>query len=147
MGFWVSELGFKRRGSVRFGFVLGSQGCRDCSVEIGVFLFLPWVERLRPRTTTHSRRGAMDAAIEHVQNKPVITSHSEWEESYRPLPYLFFGLLVTWMMLVFLWTLNTWSKRRWQVTHYYYSQSIETPPSRVRKLGHHPGARSLLSSW
>lgn len=59
----------------------------------------------------------MDAAIEHVQ-KPVIASPSEWEESYRPLPFLFFGLLISWTVLVFLWALNTWTKRRWQVLHY-----------------------------
>lgn len=65
----------------------------------------------------------MDAAIEHV--KPaIISSPSEWEESYRPLPFLFFGLLITWMVLVFLWTLNTWSKRRWQVSSVQYSRLL-----------------------
>jgi hypothetical protein len=57
----------------------------------------------------------MDAAVDHVQKPAVIASPSDWEESYRPLPYLFFALLATWMLLVFVWTLNTWSKRRWQV--------------------------------
>ncbi|KAG0581040.1 hypothetical protein KC19_4G219800 [Ceratodon purpureus] len=59
----------------------------------------------------------MDAAINHVQRPVVIASLSEWEESYRPLPYLFFGLLITWTVLVFMWTLNTWSKRRWQTSN------------------------------
>lgn len=57
---------------------------------------------------------AMEVAIEQVQ-KPLVTSPSEWEESYRPLPYLFLGLLITWLGLVFVWTVNTWTKRRWQV--------------------------------
>lgn len=57
---------------------------------------------------------AMEDAIEQVQ-KPVITNPSDWEESYRPLPYVFFALLIMWLVLVFVWTLNTWIKRRWQV--------------------------------
>lgn len=56
----------------------------------------------------------MDAAVSHGQ-KTVITSTTEWEDSYRPLPFLFFGLLMIWTILVGAWTLNTWSKRRWQV--------------------------------
>lgn len=58
----------------------------------------------------------MDAAVEQGQ-QPLITNPSEWEESYRPLPYVFFALLLTWMALVVVWTLNTWTKRRWQTSN------------------------------
>lgn len=56
----------------------------------------------------------MDVAIDYVQ-KPAITNVSEWKDSYRPLPYVFFGLLIVWMVLVLAWTFNTWTKRQWQV--------------------------------
>ena len=64
----------------------------------------------------------MEDAIEQVP-KPVITNPSEWEESYRSLLYVFSGLLVTWMVLVLVWTLNTWTRRRWQVGSRNYSRN------------------------
>jgi hypothetical protein len=69
----------------------------------------------------------MDAAVEQGQ-QPLITNPSEWEESYRPLPYVFFALLLTWMALVVVWTLNTWTKRRWQVSIHPAPQIISTEP-------------------
>lgn len=59
---------------------------------------------------------AMDAVVDHVQ-RPVITNPSEWEESYKPLPCLFFGLLIIWVVLVFAWTFNTWTKRQLQTSN------------------------------
>ncbi|XP_024372633.1 uncharacterized protein [Physcomitrium patens] len=58
----------------------------------------------------------MDAVVDHVQ-RPVITNPSEWEESYKPLPCLFFGLLIIWVVLVFAWTFNTWTKRQLQTSN------------------------------
>ncbi|KAL2652331.1 hypothetical protein R1flu_020459 [Riccia fluitans] len=49
--------------------------------------------------------------------KTLLTNPADWEESYRPLPFLFFGLLVVWVILVGVWTVNTWSKRRWQTSN------------------------------
>jgi Ca2+/Na+ antiporter len=60
-------------------------------------------------------------AIAEVNNAPPHTITSDWEHTYRPLPDLFFGLAVLWMLLVFVWTLNTWAKRRWQVHHRHLS--------------------------
>ncbi|MCO5556755.1 hypothetical protein L7F22_010307 [Adiantum nelumboides] len=58
----------------------------------------------------------MDVAAEQG-HKSVATSSSEWQESYKPLPFLHFGLLIVWMVLVAIWTLNTWSKRHWQTSN------------------------------
>ncbi|BFI25728.1 hypothetical protein MPTK2_1g23790 [Marchantia polymorpha subsp. ruderalis] len=58
----------------------------------------------------------MDTAVDHSK-KTMFTNPAEWEESYRPLPFLFFGLLVVWIILVGVWTINTWSKRRWQTSN------------------------------
>uniref|UniRef100_A0A7I4FMW1 Uncharacterized protein n=1 Tax=Physcomitrium patens TaxID=3218 RepID=A0A7I4FMW1_PHYPA len=65
----------------------------------------------------------MGSTIEQVQ-KPMIASPSAWEESYRQLPCLFFGLLVTWMVLVCVWTLNTWTKRQWQTSNLQWVLTI-----------------------
>jgi hypothetical protein len=74
----------------------------------------------------------MDAALEHVQ-MPMIANMTEWEESYRPLPYVFMALLLLWTLVLIAWTFNTWSKRRWQVPHYntllYYSTAFQLSPS------------------
>lgn len=67
---------------------------------------------------------AMDAVVDHVQ-RPVITNPSEWEESYKPLPCLFFGLLIIWVVLVFAWTFNTWTKRQLQVLAYILDTEFE----------------------
>lgn len=55
----------------------------------------------------------MEAAIGQGQ-KSAVSNASEWQESYRPLPFLFFGLLMVWTVLAGIWILNTWSKRQWQ---------------------------------
>ncbi|XP_024367654.1 uncharacterized protein [Physcomitrium patens] len=55
-------------------------------------------------------------AIVQVRNGPLHTFGGDWERSYRPLPDLFFCIAVLWMLLVVVWTLNTWSKRRWQTS-------------------------------
>ncbi len=74
----------------------------------------------------------MDAALEHVQ-MPMIANMTEWEESYRPLPYVFMALLLLWTLVLIAWTFNTWSKRRWQVPHYntllYYCTAFQLSPS------------------
>jgi hypothetical protein len=58
---------------------------------------------------------------------------TEWEESYRPLPYVFMALLLLWTLVLIAWTFNTWSKRRWQVPHYntllYYCTAFQLSPS------------------
>ncbi len=74
----------------------------------------------------------MDAALEHVQ-MPMIANMTEWEESYRPLPYVFMALLLLWTLVLIAWTFNTWSKRRWQVPRYntllYYCTTFQLSPS------------------
>ena len=54
-------------------------------------------------------------ATAQVNNAPPRTIAGDWDRTYRPLPDLFFGLTLLWMLLVVVWTGNTWSKRRWQV--------------------------------
>jgi hypothetical protein len=59
----------------------------------------------------------MDVTTLQQQQPPVVvTDPSEWEEAYRPLPYLFCSLFIVWALLVFAWMLNTWTKRRWQTS-------------------------------
>lgn len=58
----------------------------------------------------------MDAAVEHG-HKSVVASSNDWQESYKPLPFLYFGLLMAWTVLVAIWALNTWSKRQWQTSN------------------------------
>ncbi|XP_002962167.2 uncharacterized protein LOC9658269 [Selaginella moellendorffii] len=58
--------------------------------------------------------------MESVANhgpKVVISNPGDWEALYRPLPFLFFGLLLIWTTLVGIWTLNTWRKRQWQTSN------------------------------
>jgi len=59
----------------------------------------------------------MDVTTLQQQQPPVVvTDPSEWEEAYKPLPYLFCSLFIVWALLVFAWVLNTWTKRRWQTS-------------------------------
>jgi ribose/xylose/arabinose/galactoside ABC-type transport system permease subunit len=59
----------------------------------------------------------MDSAVEHG-HKAMVNSHtSDWQEPYKPLPFLYLGLLIVWTVLVAIWTLNTWSKRQWQTSN------------------------------
>ncbi|KAJ7525471.1 hypothetical protein O6H91_17G052800 [Diphasiastrum complanatum] len=58
----------------------------------------------------------MEVAANHA-HPGVLTVTNEWEQSYKPLPFLFFGLLILWITLLSIWTFNTWSKRRWQTSN------------------------------
>ena len=59
----------------------------------------------------------MDSAIEHGHEAMVSSHANDWQEPYKPLPFLYFGLLIVWTVLVAIWTLNTWSKRQWQTSN------------------------------
>ena len=41
---------------------------------------------------------------------------TSWEESYKPLPVIFLVLFGIWAALLALWCVNTWTKRRYQVS-------------------------------
>jgi hypothetical protein len=76
----------------------------------------------------------MDVTTLQQQQPPVVvTDPSEWEEAYRPLPYLFCSLFIVWALLVFAWMLNTWTKRRWQVHRGAASSSSSHPPILAKK--------------
>jgi hypothetical protein len=76
----------------------------------------------------------MDVTTLQQQQPPVVvTDPSEWEEAYRPLPYLFCSLFIVWALLVFAWMLNTWTKRRWQVYRGAASSSSSHPPILAKK--------------
>ncbi|KAH7295927.1 hypothetical protein KP509_27G070800 [Ceratopteris richardii] len=59
----------------------------------------------------------MDIAAGQAHKSVSTGSDSPWQESYRPLPFLYLGLLIVWTVLVTVWTLNTWSKRHWQTSN------------------------------
>eukprot|EP00243_Klebsormidium_subtile_P002692 TRINITY_DN15469_c0_g2_i1.p1 TRINITY_DN15469_c0_g2~~TRINITY_DN15469_c0_g2_i1.p1 ORF type:complete len:488 (+),score=109.98 TRINITY_DN15469_c0_g2_i1:529-1992(+) len=42
---------------------------------------------------------------------------TSWEESYKPLPVIFLVLFGVWATLLALWCVNTWSKRRYQLSN------------------------------
>ncbi|KAJ7299216.1 hypothetical protein O6H91_Y273700 [Diphasiastrum complanatum] len=65
----------------------------------------------------------MDAASKH-EHKMVMTNHIDWEESYRPLPFVFFGLLMVWTVLLGFWILNTWCKRQWQTGNLQWALTL-----------------------
>lgn len=49
---------------------------------------------------------------------------TSWEESYKPLPLIFLVLFGIWAALLALWCVNTWTKRRFQVSE------VHAPPER-----------------
>ncbi|GAQ89821.1 hypothetical protein KFL_005660050 [Klebsormidium nitens] len=42
---------------------------------------------------------------------------TSWEESYKPLPVIFLVLFGIWAALLALWCVNTWTKRRYQLSN------------------------------
>lgn len=63
-------------------------------------------------------------AVAKAKNSSPHSIASEWEHTYHPLPDLFSGLAIVWMLLVFVWTLNTWTKRRWQTSNLQWVLTI-----------------------
>jgi hypothetical protein len=41
----------------------------------------------------------------------------QWEKPYRPLPHLSLAFSLVWTLLACIWTINTWTKRRFQRSH------------------------------
>eukprot|EP00897_Mesotaenium_endlicherianum_P000510 jgi/Mesen1/1045/ME000122S00038 len=58
----------------------------------------------------------MDGTMFKSRSMPSPSSTGVWEDSYRPLPSLFLGLLIIWTTALLMWVWNTWSKRLWQAS-------------------------------